>query len=88
MVGINTWNLPKHYWMTHHNPFFMDGLNSMPKVGIQEVSLKACKRQDSMCHRIMVMAQVEKMSTPLDLGHWDSAKGGPILWVHEQGILF
>ena len=35
-----------------------------------------------MCDRMMVIAWINKMLDPLDLGHWDSAMGGPLLWVH------
>ena len=41
-----------------------------------------------MCDKMMVIANIDEPSTPLDLGHLDSARGGPQLWVHGQGIIF
>ena len=66
--------MPKHTCTTHRKPFFMHGFHSMPWVGIQQVSLKACKRWDSMFHRIMIIAQIDKPLAPLDSGHWDSSR--------------
>ena len=79
VVSVPTWNLPKHACMSHHNPILMHGFHSMPRVGIQQVSLKACRRWDSACHRMMTMDPINEPSTPLDSGHWDSARGGPLL---------
>ena len=50
----------------------------MPRVGIQQVSLKACRRWDSMCDKMMFAAQIDKKSTLLDSGHHDSSRGGPL----------
>ena len=72
--------------MAHQNPILMHGFHSMPLVGIQHVSLKAYRRWDSMCHIMMTIDRIDEPLTPLNLGHHDSAKGGPLLWVHGQRI--
>ena len=64
---VPTWNLPKHACMTHRNPFLMHGFHSMPRLGIQQVSLKAYRRWDSTYHRMMTVDQVKEPSTLLDL---------------------
>ena len=87
VASIPTWNMPKNSCMTHHNPFLMHHFHSMPRVGIQHVSLKDCRRWDSTCNKMMAVARIDKELTPLDLGHQDSARGGPLLWVHGQGII-
>ena len=74
--------------MTHRKPILMHDLHSMARVVIQQVSLKACRRWDSTCHRIMIVARIDKPSTSLDSGHRDSARDGPLVWVHGQGIIF
>ena len=88
VASVPTWNIPKHTCMTCRNPILLHGFHSMRRLGIQHVSLKACRRLDSMCHKMMVIAQIEKSSIPLDLGHWDSARSDPLLWSHGQGIIF
>ena len=40
-----------------------------------------------MCDRMMVVARIDEPSTPLDSRHRDSARGGPLLQVHGQGII-
>ena len=82
VASIPTWNLPKHICMTHQNTFLMHGFHSMPRLGIQQVSLKACRRWDSTCHRMMTVAQIDEPSAPLDSRNRDSARGGPILRVN------
>ena len=52
--------------------FFIYGFHSMPQVGIQQVSLKACRRWDSTCHRMMIVSQIDELLDPLDSGHRDS----------------
>ena len=69
-----TYKIPKNSYMSHLNPVLMHSFHSMPQVGIQQVSLKVCRRWDSMCHRIMTIARIEKPSAPLDFGHRDSAR--------------
>ena len=88
VASIPTWNLPKHSWMTHQNPVLMHDWNSMPRVGIQHVCMKAFRRWDSKCHRMMIVARIDEPSTLLGLGHRDSARGFPLLSLHGQGILF
>ena len=73
VARVTTCNIPKHAYMTHLKPFLMHGFHSMPWVGIQQVSLKACRRWDSTCHRIMTVARIDELSAPLDSGHKDSA---------------
>ena len=80
--------MPKHTWMTYWNLVMMHRFHSMPQVGIQQVSLKAYKRLDSTCHKMMVIARIDELLTLLYLEHWDSTRGGPLLWVHGQGIIF
>ena len=46
----------------------------MPWVGIQQVSLKACRRWELMFHRLMTIARIDEPSAPLDLVHHDSAR--------------
>ena len=41
-----------------------------------------------MWHRMMIVAQIDELLTPLDLEHRESARVGPLLWVHGKGILF
>ena len=53
--SIPTWNLSKHTFMTHQNPVLMHD-DAIPWVGIQQVSLKSCRRWDSMYHRIMTVS--------------------------------
>ena len=74
MARVPTWNLPKHAFLTHRNPILMHSFHSMPRVAIQQVSLKACRRWDSMCHRIIIIAQIDEPLYPLDLEHRDSAR--------------
>ena len=74
VASVPTWNLPKNTCMNHWNPIFMHGFHSMPRVGIQQVSLKACRRWDLTCHRIMTIDRIAEPSVPLDLGHQDSAR--------------
>ena len=88
VANIPTLHMPKHSCMTHRKLFLMHGFHSIPRVGIQQVSLKSCRRWDSMCNKMMVVAQIDEPSNPLDLGHQDSAKGGPLLWVYGHGIFF
>ena len=88
VASVPTWNLPKHACMTHQNPVLMQSFHSMHRVGVQEVSMKAYRRWASTCHKMMIVAWINKPSIPLDLGHHDSAKSGPLLWVHGQGIIF
>ena len=56
VASISTWNLPKNSCMTHWNPFLMHDFHSMPRLGIQRVSLKAYGRWDSMFYRLMTIA--------------------------------
>ena len=41
-----------------------------------------------MCDRMMVIARIDELLTLLYLEHWDSTRGGPLLWVHGQGFIF
>ena len=41
-----------------------------------------------MCDKMMVVSRINEISNPLDLGHLYSARVGPLLWVHGQGIIF
>ena len=41
-----------------------------------------------MFHRMMVMDKIDEMSTPLDLGHWDSAKASPYSGSMDKGSFF
>ena len=41
-----------------------------------------------MCDRMMVVAQINEPSAPLDSGHQDSATIGPLIWFNGQGIIF
>ena len=66
----------------------MHGFHSMPRLVIQQVSLKAYRRWDSTCHSMMTVARIDKTSAPLDLEHWDIARGGPLIWLHGQEIIF
>ena len=89
--------MPKHACTTHRNPFLMHGFQSMPRLGIQRVSLKACRRWDSTLHRLMNVAQIDELSAPLDSVHRDSArvalyygsmdKGSFILSILETRVL-
>ena len=69
VASVSTWNLPKHAYATHRKPFLMHGFHSMPRVGIQQVSLKACRRWDSTCHRMMIISWIDELLGPLDSGH-------------------
>ena len=62
--------------------------HSMPRLGIQQVSLKAYRRWDSTCHIMMIIARIDEPLALLDLGHWDSATIGPLIWFHGQVIIF
>ena len=88
MDSVPTWNLTKHAYMTHQNLVLMHDFHSMLELGIQQVSLKACRWWDSTCDRMMVIAQIDETSDLLDLGLRDSATGGPLISVHGQGIMF
>ena len=88
VASVPTWNLPKHACMTQRKPILMHDFHSMPRIGIQEVSLKACRRWDSTCDRMMVVAQIDEPSDSLDLRHRDSAMGGPLIWFHGQETIF
>ena len=79
MDSIPTCIMPNHSCMTHRNPVLMHSFHSMPQVGIQQVSLKVCRRWDSTCDKMMVAAWIDKLLTPLDSGHQDSSRGGPLL---------
>ena len=74
MASIPTWKWLKITCMTHQNPFLMHDFHSMPRVGIQQVSLKSCSKWDSTCHRIMTVAWIDELSALLDLGHLYSAR--------------
>ena len=87
MGSFPTWNILKHTCMTPEK-LVMHGWNSMPHVGIQLVSLKAYRRWASMCHRMMTVSQIDEPLDLLDSRHKYSAKGGPLLCLHGQGILF
>ena len=82
--SVPTWNLPKHTFMTHQNLILIHGFHSMPWVGIQQVSVKAYRRWDSMCDRMMVVARIDELSALLDSRHQDSAREGPLIWFHGQ----
>ena len=86
--SVPTWNLPQNTCTTHRKPILMHDFHSMPWVGIQEVSLKACRSWNSKCDKMIFVARIKESSTPLDSGHWDSARRVPLLWVHVQGIIF
>ena len=81
MASVPTWNLPKYTYTTHQKPFLIHGFHSVPRLGIQQVSLKACRRWDSMCDIMMVVARIDEPSALLDSGHRDSAMGGPLIWL-------
>ena len=80
--SITTWNLPKCTCMTHQNPILMHGFHSMPRVGIEQVSVKAGRRWDSMYDRMMVVTRIDEPSNLLNSWHQDSVSGGPLLQVH------
>ena len=65
VASVPTWNLPKQAYMTHQNLVLMHVFHSMPQVGIQHVSLKACSRWDSTCDKIMAIARFDKTSNSL-----------------------
>ena len=88
MARVPTWDLPKHGRMTHRNPILMHSFHSMPRLGIQQVSLKAYRRWDSTCDRMMVIDRINELSTPLDLGRQDSATGAPLIWSMDKGSFF
>ena len=88
VASVPTWKLPKKICVTHRKPFLMHGFHSMSCVGIQQVSLKARRRLDSRCHKVMDIARIDKPSTPLDSECRYSPVSGPLLWVHGQGIIF
>ena len=87
VARVPTWNLPKHAFLTHRNPILMHSFHSMPRVGIQQVSLKPCMRWDSMYDRMMDLSRIDEPSAPFDSGHRDSSMGVPLLWFHGQGII-
>ena len=68
--------------MTHQNPFLMHSFHSMPRVAIQQVSLKARRRRDSTRDRMMVVSRIDEPLALLDSRHRDSAMGGPLIWFH------
>ena len=74
VAGVPTWNLPKNACMTIWKPVLMHGFHSMPLIGIQQVSLKASRRWDSTCDKMMVVAQIDEPPTLLDSRHRDSAR--------------
>ena len=74
--------------MTHCNPILMHGWNSMSRVRIQQVSLKACRRWDSMCHRMMTVARIDKPSDLLDSRHRDSSRVALYFGSMEKGSFF
>ena len=41
-----------------------------------------------MCDRMMVVAWIENMSTPLDSGHWDSARVSLYSCSMDKGLFF
>ena len=88
VASVPTWNFPKHTCTTHWKPFLMHGFHSMPQLGIQQVSLKACRRWDSSCHRMMTVARINKLLALLDSRHRDTTMAGPLIWFHGQGIIF
>ena len=79
VASVPTWNIPKHACMTYQNPILLHSFHSVPQVGIQHVSLKDCRRRDSVCDKMMVVAQIDNPLNPLDSRHRDSAIGGPLL---------
>ena len=88
VARIPTWNMSKQNCMTYRNPVLMHGFHCMPRLGIQHVSLKACRRWHSTRHKIMTIARIDEPSAPLDSRHRDSATRGLVIWVHGQGIMF
>ena len=88
VASVPTWNMPKISCTTYQKPILMDIFHSMPRVGIQQVSLKACRRWDSTFHRMMTVTQIDGILDLLDSRHQDSARGGPLLWVHGQWVIF
>ena len=52
----------------------MHSFHSMPRLVIQQVPLKACRRWDSTFHRLMTIARIDEPLAPLDSGHRDSAR--------------
>ena len=74
VASVLTWNLPKHTCMTHYNAILMHSFHSMPRVGIQQVSLKSYRRWDSTCDRMMVISRIDEPLDSLDSGHRDSAR--------------
>ena len=66
----------------------MHGFHYMPRVGIQQVSLEACRRWDSMCHRLMTISWINELLAPLDLGHWESAKVALYARSTDKGSFF
>ena len=74
VASVPTWNLPKHACMTHQKPILVHVFHYMPLVGIQWVSLKACRRWDSTFHRLMTIAPINELSAPLDSVHCNSAR--------------
>ena len=69
VARIPTWIMPKHVFMTHRKPFLMHDFHSMPRVVIQQVSLKSYGGCNSTCDRMMVVSRIDELSAPLDLGH-------------------
>ena len=88
MASIPTWNITKHTCMAHRNPILMHGFHSIPRVGIQHVSLKAYRRWDSTCHRMMIVARINEPSDLLDLGHRDSARVALYFGFMDKGSFF
>ena len=88
VASVPTWNLPKHACMTHWKPFLMHGFHSMPQLGIQQVSLKACGRWDSMFHRLMTVARINEPLALLDLVHRDSARVALYSGSMDKGSFF
>ena len=60
----------------------MHGSHSMPQVGIQQVSLKACRRWDSTCHRIMTVAWIDEPLDPLD--SWYMRLSNQVPWTMDH----
>ena len=74
VASVPPWKFHKHTLMTHLTLFLMHDWNYIPRVGIQRASLKACRRWDSTCHRMMTIAQNDEPLALLDSGHRDSGR--------------
>ena len=59
VARVTTWYMPKNDCMTYQNPILMHNFHSIPWVGIQQMSLKACRMWESVCHRMMCVPQIE-----------------------------